>query len=46
MRVGIVHSRRTVCGPAGVRNAGAAVQMIGFNLRHQFGHTRRAAGAL
>ena len=46
VRVRVVHRRRTVRGPAGVRDAGAAFDLVGADLVHQFGHTRRAAGAL
>ena len=46
MRVGVVHGRCTVRGPAGVGDAGGAVQVLGGHLFQQFGHAGGAAGAL
>ena len=38
VRVGVVHGRRAVGGPAGVGDAGRAFQLLLAHLRHQFGH--------
>jgi hypothetical protein len=42
----VVHRRRTVRGPAGVRNACAAFDVVSMNLVHQLRHARRAARPL
>jgi hypothetical protein len=45
MGVGVVHRGRAVRGPAGVRNAGAAGDVLGLHLLDQLGHPGRAARA-
>jgi len=46
MGMGVVHRRRAVRGPAGVRDAGAAADLLGLHLLHQLGHPGRAARPL
>ena len=46
VRVGVMHGRNAVGGPAGVGNAGAAFHMLGADLLLQFGHARCAARPL
>ena len=46
MRVRVVHRRRAVRGPARVRNAGAAFNVLSADLRLQLGHARGASRAL
>ncbi len=41
--MGVVHHRRAVRRPAGVGDAGAAMQVIGLHVRRELGHARRAA---
>jgi len=45
MRVGVVHHRRTMRGPARVGDAGGALQAVLRHLLQQLGHARRAARA-
>ncbi len=45
VRVRVGHRRRAMRGPAGVGDAGQALQPFGFALRRQVGHARDAAGA-
>ena len=46
MRMRVVHRRRAVRGPAGVRNAGAPCDAFALDLALQLGHPRDAAGPL
>ena len=43
VRMGVVHHRRAVRRPAGVGDAGAALQMVGLDVGRQLGHPRGAA---
>ena len=43
VRMGVVNGGCAVCGPARVRDAGAAVQVFGLRLAGQIGHARDAA---
>ena len=46
VRMRVVHRRRTVRGPARVRNANTAFDVVGLDLVHQLRHAGRAARAL
>ncbi|MNT30538.1 hypothetical protein D3C72_1663360 [compost metagenome] len=46
VRVGVVHGGRAMGGPAGMGDAGGALQVLLGHLLHQFRHTGRAAGTV